>query len=80
MAKTKNENLFLKTKKEEFNLEHIKENMNDEVSLEELKTHRYMKIKLKDKLLLYLKKNLGCTCITRFWKNSKKFEKIYEMG
>ena len=35
---------------------------------------------MKDKLLLYLKKNWGCNCVSKFWKNGHKFEKIYEKG
>ena len=80
MAKTKDEKMFLPTKKEDYQIDHIQNLMKDRMTLEELKTHRYMKIKLKDKLLLYAKKNLGCTCVRRFWKNHSKFEKIYEKG
>lgn len=80
MAKTNNDKMFLKSKKKENKLENMKKQNKDHYTLEELKTHRYMKIRLKDKLLLYLKKNWGCNCISKMWKDGHKFEKIYEKG
>lgn len=80
MVKTKNDNLLLKTKKPEYQLDRIQRHMKDEFTLEELKTHRYIKIRFTDKLLLYMKKILGFGFVSRFWKQGSQFEKIYEKG
>ena len=76
MVKTRDETLFEHSKKQKGRAQRATKLK----GTQDLETHRYIKMRLRDKLLLYLKKTLGCNCVSRIWRNGRKYEMVFELG
>ena len=70
MAKTESSVMFAKSKNSELHESQIEthfQRTNRNSTIDEFKSHKYIKLKLKDKLLLFFHRVYGLTCLGSVW-------------